>query len=144
MKFTHALLLWWFGVAAPVRGLSQVPGGVDTAAAHRAARAWLALVDSGAYAASFDSAAPALRQMVSSGEQWEEFLRTSRDGFETGLTRDLIEVELEPSLPLALEGRALRLTFRIRRARRAATESVVLQEQVDGWRVAMYGLRGDP
>jgi hypothetical protein len=138
------LVCLWIGVALPGGAAAQPRSEVDTAAAHRAALAWLALVDSGAYSASLDSAAPMLRRMIASGEQWEEFLRGARNGLGLGVIRELLEVELEPSLPVMLDGRYLRLTFRIRRARRTATEAVVLQELDDGWRVAMYGLRGEP
>jgi hypothetical protein len=116
----------------------------DTAAAHRAARSWLALVDSGAYAASLDSAAPLLRQLIASGDRWQEYLVISRAGFSSKLHRELMEAEVDPSLPVVPPGRYIRLTFRIRQAKKSATESVVMQAQDEGWRVAMYGVRGEP
>jgi hypothetical protein len=114
----------------------------DSADAHRAALAWLALVDSGRYAASLDSAAPLLREMITSAEQWAEFLTTSREGF-TVLRRELLIAELDPSLPVVPPGRYIRLTFRITGPRSEATESVVLQAQPTGWRVAMYGVQNN-
>ena len=114
----------------------------DTAAAHRAALAWLALVDSGAYAASLDSAAPLLRQMIASTDQWEQFLGMARAPFPNRIQRELLEAEIDPSLPVTHPGRYIRLTFRIRGLKEQTTESVVLQAQSNGWRVAMYGVRG--
>ena len=104
--------------------------------------AWLALVDSGRYAASLDSAAPLLREMITSPEQWAEFLAVSREGF-TVLRRELLIAELDPSLPVVPPGRYIRLTFRITSRKSEATESVVLQAQPTGWRVAMYGVQNN-
>ena len=128
----------------PGQAAVQERAASDTAAAHRAALSWLALVDSGAYAASLDSAAPLLRQMIASGDMWQEYLQLSRAGFSPRLHRELMEAEIDPSLPVAPPGRYIRLTFRIRQARLSATESVVMQAHDEGWRVAMYGVRGEP
>jgi hypothetical protein len=134
------ILLTGLSLSVPVALPAQDTGSADTANAHRAALAWLSLVDSGLYAASLDSAAPLLREMISSPEQWAEFLAVSRAGFES-LRRELLGAEIDPSLPVAPRGRYIRFTFRITSRKSEATESVVLQEQPTGWRVAMYGVQ---
>jgi hypothetical protein len=126
--------------STPIALRAQNAAEADSAEAHRAALAWLALVDSGLYAASLDSAAPLLRQLITSPEQWAGFLATSREGFTT-LRRELLIAELDPSLPVVPPGRYIRLTFRITGRKSEATESVVLQAQPSGWRVAMYGVQ---
>jgi hypothetical protein len=128
--------------STPIALRAQNAAEADSAEAHRAALAWLALVDSGLYAASLDSAAPLLRQLITSPEQWADFLATSREGFTT-LRRELLIAELDPSLPVVPPGRYIRLTFRITGRRSEATESVVLQAQPSGWRVAMYGVQNN-
>lgn len=144
LRFSGLFLALLLTVPSPGYAAVQDRATGDTAAAHRAARSWLALVDSGAYAASLDSAAPLLRQLIASGDQWHEYLVISRAGFTSRLHRELMEVEVDPSLPVAPPGRYIRLTFRIRQARKSATESVVMQAQDEGWRVAMYGVQGEP
>lgn len=139
---TGCLLLAGLLTSAPIALRAQNAAETDSAEAHRAALAWLALVDSGLYAASLDSAAPLLREMITSPEQWAEFLATSREGFAT-LRRELLIAELDPSLPVVPPGRYIRLTFRITGGKSEATESVVLQAQSSGWRVAMYGVRNN-
>ena len=144
LRFSTLLIGLVLTIPSPGHAVAQDRAVSDTAAAHRAARSWLALVDSGAYAASLDSAAPLLRQLIASTDQWQEYLVISRAGFSPRLQRELMEAEVDPSLPVAPPGRYIRLTFRIRQARQSATESVVMQAQEEGWRVAMYGVRGEP
>lgn len=139
---TGWLLLAALLPSTPIALRAQNAAEADSADAHRAALAWLALVDSGRYAASLDSAAPLLREMITSPEQWAEFLAVSREGF-TVLRRELLIAELDPSLPVVPPGRYIRLTFRITGRKSEATESVVLQAQPTGWRVAMYGVQNN-
>ena len=113
----------------------------DSAELVAAARRWLALVDSGQYAASLDSAAPLLRQMAGSADAWRGFVGQARAAFPPGAGANRVVTRFDPAyMPTgAPPGRYVLITFRIGVAGATHPEFVVLQETATGWRVAMYG-----
>jgi len=125
-------------LAAPLR--AQEAG--DSAAAHQAAVAWLQLLDDEEYQVTLDSAAPLLRQMTGSVERWEQFVEMARPNVAVPVERRLVLVEADVQIPGAPPGRYTRLTFEMPAVDRLAVETVVVQQMDDGWRVAMYGVRG--
>lgn len=120
---------------------APVPGPVvtdpDSAAAHAEAAAWLALVDAGDWQASYDRAAPLLRQMTGSAADWGAFVRNARSRYTIG-ERRVVSWEPDHVAPGAPPGEYARVTF----ASGGTTERVVLVRTEAGWRVAMYGLGG--
>jgi hypothetical protein len=123
-----------YGIA-PTQDSSQLVG---------AARRWLALVDSGRYATSFDSAAPLLRQMAGTADGWGKFVGQARTKFppNPGSSRVVVRVDLAYSPEGAPPGRYVRVDFRVVAAGVTVPEFVVLQEMPAGWLVAMYGTTG--
>jgi hypothetical protein len=124
------------GPGADARG--QEP---DSLAVRRAALAWLGLLDREQYTASFDSAAPLLRQIAGSASAWEQFARQARSNLRAPADRRLVASVPDPDLPGAPAGRYWRLVFEVINPA-GPTETVVLQHTSTGWRVAMFGRRG--
>jgi hypothetical protein len=120
---------------------AQVPAPADSATVLAAARHWLALLDSGHYAESLDSAAPLLRQMAGSTDAWRQLVGRARAGFPASPGRTLVEVNFAPDLAGAPAGRYVRITFRVAAGSAMVNEVLALQATGQGWRVAMYGTR---
>ena len=110
----------------------------DSTAAQTEAIAWLALVDAGQWQASLDRAAPLLRQMTGTAQQWAEFVQGSRARYPVG-ERRLVRWEPDYDAPGAPPGDYARLAFA---SGAGTTETIVLVRTDAGWRVAMYGLGG--
>ncbi len=123
-----------------MRAQADVPS--DSAAVRVAARAWLALLDADQYEVTLDSAAPLLRQLSGSVEDWRQFLSLARGGVTAPVQRALVGSDAAPHLPGAPPGRYWQLTFAIVQGATRVLENVVLVQTPGGWRVAMYGLRG--
>jgi hypothetical protein len=123
--------------APPARGAPNQ----DSTEAIAAAQRWLALVDSGRYAASLDSAAPLFRQMAGTADSWSQFLRQARVKFppNPGSSRVVVRFDKAYTPEGAPSGRYVRIDFRVGAAGATVPEFVVLQETPTGWRVAMYG-----
>jgi Protein of unknown function (DUF4019) len=121
---------------------AQIATEPDTAQVLAVARRWLALLDGGHYAESLDSAAPLLRQMAGTTNAWREFVGQARSAFPPSPSRALVGLEPAPDVTGAPAGHYLRITFRVDANHAVVYEVVVLQETVQGWRIAMYGTRG--
>jgi Protein of unknown function (DUF4019) len=104
-------------------------------------RRWLAILDSGRYAESLDSAAPMLRQLAGSTEAWRQLAVRARAGFPVSPSRSLVELDPAPDLAGAPAGQYVQITFRVGVGTATVYEIVVLQATPNGWRVAMYGTR---
>src|ERR1019366_1748888 len=128
---------------ARLRGYGITPTQ-DSSYVVAAARRWLALVDSGRYATSFDSAAPLLRQMAGSADGWGRFVGQARTKFppNASSSRVVVRVDFVYSPEGAPPGRYVRIDFRVVGAGATVPEFVVLQEMPAGWLVAMYGTTG--
>jgi len=117
----------------------------DTAAAVEAASAaaleWLAVVDSGDYEASWEQAAPAMRQAVTTA-QWTAALGQARGPLEPFGERNRIEARYATELPGAPEGEYVVLQYRTGVAGDRTVVETVVPMNVDGaWMVSGYFVR---
>lgn len=109
------------------------------ASATAAAVAWLALVDAGNYAQSWDAAATRFRQRVAR-EEWQSAAARVRGPLGTLKSREVQSATFEHSLPGAPDGEYVVIRFAASFANKAATtETVTPMKDDDGtWRVAGY------
>jgi hypothetical protein len=131
-------------VAAAAR-LSTALGAdddVDTIPALDAAQAWLAEVDGGAYAKSWDDAA-ALFQGAMPKEKWEKSLVAVRSPLGAVVARKLRSVSYRKEVPGGPAGDYVVLDYETRFENRpVAVETVTPMREKDGrWRVAGYYVR---
>jgi hypothetical protein len=124
---------------APASAPAQAATAPDSAQVLASALHWLALVDSGRYPESLDSAAPPLRRMTGTTDAWREFVSQARAAFRPIPSRALVGLDPAPDVTGAPAGRYLRITFRVGANDPVVYEVVVLQETPTGSRVAMYG-----
>lgn len=111
-------------------------------AATYAAQEWLALVDSGRYAESWESAATFFQQKVSK-QDWEGTMATGRAPFGKLLSRQFKSANYETSLPGAPAGKYFVIQFRTRFANSPTLIETVtpMQEPNGQWRVSGYYIR---
>lgn len=123
---------------------AQGPGTASTAvaAAERAARSWLSLVDRGRYSESWDSAAAIFRAAVAK-PAWEQAVRQGRAPFEPFGERRLLSATFETRLPNAPPGRYVILQYQTKAGSgRTVIETVTPAEESDrSWRVSGYYVR---
>jgi serine/threonine-protein kinase len=106
-----------------------------------AARAWLGLIDRGAYASSWTEAGTLFRTHVSQA-RWAGMAAGARGPFGAVISRRLAGDLRSTSLPGAPDGHYARLTFTTAFAhKRRATETVVMAQEPSGWRVDGYFIR---
>ena len=124
------------------RPKAPVTEEVDTKPAMAAAEAWLALVDRGAGAQSWDAAASLFRTAVTP-ERWNEALMAARGPLGPLENRKLLSAAYTRALPGAPEGEYVVIQYQSRFANRPlATETVVPMREADGsWRVSGYLVR---
>lgn len=109
---------------------------------HASAEAWLTLVDSAQYAASWEQAADVFRQNISAA-QWAQAAAQARSPFGMLQARNLNGLRQEASLPNAPPGNYVILEYTsaftlIPRA----VETLVLSETPEGeWRAGGYFIR---
>lgn len=110
--------------------------------AAQAAREWLALVDGGDYAASWDQA-DALLRGATTREQWSALLAGVRGTLGDVAERKLLSATFFTSLPGAPDGEYVVLSFASSFEHKAsAVETVTPRLESDGrWRVSGYYLR---
>jgi hypothetical protein len=112
------------------------------AAATSAAVAWLALVDAGNYAQSWNTAATRFRQRVPQ-EQWQSSAAQARGPLGTFKSRELQSATFKRTLPGAPDGAYVVIRFAASFANKAAAiETVTPMKDDDGtWRVAGYYIK---
>ena len=141
-----ACVMAGFAVAQPVaQPRADKPDAteqMDLKPAMAAAEAWLALVDGGAYGASWEEAAGAFKEKVVK-LQWETWLQDQRNLAGRIASRKLASATFTRSLPGAPPGEYVVIQFHSRFDNRPlATEIVTPMRQQDGaWRVAGYFIR---
>lgn len=111
-------------------------------AAVAAAEKWLALVDGGKYAASWDAAAGYFRNAVSPG-QWDQSLTAVRKPLGRVLSRKVAGKTFATSLPGAPDGEyvVIRFTTSFER-KKAAVETVTpMLDEGGQWRVSGYFIK---
>jgi hypothetical protein len=122
-----------FGLAVRLAMSAQSP----EAAAESAARAWLALVDSGSYAESWSAAATLFRQKVPQS-QWQAAAANARGPLGALKSKTLQSATFKASLPGAPDGEYVVVQFASSFEHKAdATETVTPMKEADGsWRVS--------
>lgn len=110
--------------------------------AWEAARAWLDLVDSGQYGASWDQAASAFQLSVSR-PAWESRIRSLRAPLGPVRARTLKWANYTETLPTLLSGQYVVLEYETRFENRASAAETVtpVQDENGTWKVSGYYLR---
>jgi hypothetical protein len=111
-------------------------------AAVKAAEAWLALVDSGKYAESWQEAAGYFRGAVDKA-QWEKSLLSVRKPLGKMIRRKVISAKYYTSLPGAPDGQYVVIQFETSFEKKIkAIETVTPMFETDGvWRVSGYYIK---
>lgn len=110
--------------------------------AQRSADAWLALVDSGKYADSWQEASQLFKAAVTK-EEWKGKLRASRDPLGKMLTRRLKSATYAKTLPGAPDGEYVVIQYESSfEHKQSAVETVTPMLDKDGkWRVSGYYIK---
>ena len=110
--------------------------------AQKGAESWLALVDSGKYAESWDEASTLFKGQVTK-EKWVEMLKPVRDPLGKVQSRKLSSAEYKKDPPNAPAGEYVTIQFAASFENlKSATETVALALDKDGrWRVAGYFIK---
>jgi hypothetical protein len=108
----------------------------------RSADAWLALVDSGKYAESWQEASQLFKAAVTK-EEWKSNLRASRDPLGKMLTRKLKSATYAKALPGAPDGDYVVIQYESSfEHKQSAVETVTPMLDKDGqWRVSGYFIK---
>jgi hypothetical protein len=102
---------------------------------------WLAQVDAGEYANSWESAAALLKNQVSA-EQWATIASAARKPLGDVKSRELVNVTVTNSLPGAPDGEYVVLQFQTVFANKASANELLTPMLDDGeWRVSGYFVR---
>jgi hypothetical protein len=115
--------------------------GKETAAVS-AAEKWLATVDAGNYAASWNEAAEFFRNVVKP-EQWEQAMQSARKPLGKLISRNVQSKVYKTSLPGAPDGEYVVVQFETYfENKKAAIETVTPMMDKDGkWRVSGYYIK---
>lgn len=110
--------------------------------AQQSAESWLAIVDSGKYAASWDETAQSFKAVVTKG-QWQSALDTSRAPQGNVLSRKLKSATYSKNPPNAPEGEYVIIQYDTNFEHKpGAVETVVPNLDKDGkWRVSGYFIK---
>ena len=111
-------------------------------AAVEAANSWVALVDEGKYAQSWDNAADYFKSAVKK-DQWESSLSAGRKPLGKVLSRKVKAKQYTTTLPGAPDGQYVVIQYETSFERKAsAIETITPMRDKDGkWRVAGYYIR---
>ena len=111
-------------------------------ASAEAARSWLALVDAGDYAKSWDAAAPLFQKQVSS-ERWVETVRGARGELGKLVARKAVKADYSRTLPGAPDGEYVVQQYSSAfENKKEAMETVVLLREKDGsWKTVGYFIK---
>ena len=110
--------------------------------AQQSAESWLALVDSGKYAESWDEAAPIFKAAVTQ-EQWKRALAASRDPLGKVLSRKLISSTYTTNLPGAPDGEYVVIKYESSfEHKQSAIETITPMLDKEGkWKVSGYYIK---
>ena len=122
-------------VAAPLRAADP-----PEKAAQAAAESWLALVDAGKYAESWDAAAPFFRKALTK-EQWVDAVGKARGPLGRLETRRLLGAKLVHELPGAPAGDYVVMQYEAKFPGQTAVETITPMRDGDAWRVSGYYVR---
>lgn len=126
---------------APV--LAQMDSQLQEDAAQHAAEAWLALVDKGAYDASWDQAATSFQRSVAR-DAWRQDVARLRDPGGELVSRTFSARQYNERLPGAPVGQHLVISYRSTfKDKKDVSETVTATfDGTRGWRVAGYKIEG--
>jgi Protein of unknown function (DUF4019) len=114
----------------------------STEAGQKSAETWLAIVDTGDYAKSWDEAAAIFKAAVAK-EQWQKALTSSRGQFGKVLSRKLKSATFTTTLPGAPDGQYVVIQYESSfENKKSAVETITPMLDKDGtWRVSGYFIR---
>ena len=133
------LLALYLFLSGTVAAAQEVSKGT---AAMTAAEKWLALVDGGRYAESWNEASQYFKNAVQQ-EQWAQSLEGRRKPFGRAVSREMTKMTYKTSLPGAPDGEYMVIQFATSFGKKkAALETVTTMADKDGsWRVSGYYIR---
>jgi len=111
-------------------------------AAKKSAESWLAVVDKGDYAASYDEAASIFKLAITK-EDWLQKVRAARGPLGKMISRKLKRMQYETTLPGAPDGEYVVIQYDTSfENKRSAVETITPTLDKDGqWRVSGYFIR---
>ena len=111
-------------------------------AAKKSAESWLAVVDKGDYAASYDEAASIFKLAITK-EDWLQKVRAARSPLGKMISRKLKHMQYETTLPGAPDGEYVVIQYDTSfENKRSAVETITPTLDKDGqWRVSGYFIR---
>ena len=138
-----ALAVMFVAIAAAVQS-GAADDELDTAPAMAAAQSWLATVDGGRYAESWDEAAQAFREAVAK-EKWQSMVEPVRTQTGNLVARKVRTAHYTRDIPNAPKGEYVVIQYDTRFERIAhAVETVTPMKDPDGkWRVSGYFVKAD-
>jgi len=144
LRQVESKFVWGFLVLALLLGVcSAVQAQLKPEQlAQQSADAWLALVDSGKYADSWQEASQLFKAAVTK-EQWQGKLRASRDPFGKMVSRKLKSATYAKTLPGAPDGEYVVIQYESSfEHKQSAVETVTPMLDKDGaWRVSGYYIK---
>src|ERR1035441_2552882 len=144
LRQAESKLLWGFLVLALLLGVCSAVQAQQKPEqlAQQSADAWLALVDSGKYADSWQEAAQLFKAAVSK-EKWRDALRGTRDPLGKMLSRKLKSATYAKTLPGAPDGEYVVIQYESSfEHKQLAVETVTPMLDKDGqWRVSGYYIK---
>ena len=135
------LVLLFLGILT-MFGCSKPSNPEAEADALAAAEAWLALVDSGQYAESWDEAAQYFKGAVPK-DKWLQTMNAARTPFGKNISRKLKSKHYKTSLPGAPDGEYVVIKFKASfENKKSAIETITPMLDKDGtWRVSGYYMK---
>lgn len=132
------LVLLFLGILT-MSGCSKPSNPEAEADALAAAEAWLALVDSGQYAESWDEAAQYFKGAVPK-DKWLQTMNAARTPFGKNISRKLKSKDYKTSLPGAPDGEYVVIKFKSSfEKKKSAIETITPMLDNDGtWRISGY------
>ncbi len=110
-------------------------------AAEKSATAWLALVDSGSYAESWDQAADVLKSAVTK-QDWETKIKSVREQTGKLTSRKLQNAQYTETLPGAPAGKYVVLQYDSVFASGSFIETAIPMQEKDGtWKISGYFIK---
>ncbi len=122
--------------------LSFAQGHKKQTAAIAAAQQWLALIDAGHYAQSWQESAAYFRNAVAKS-QWEQLMKASRQPLGNLISRQVKSATYKTSLPGAPDGEYVVIQFKSSyENKKSSIETVTpMYEKDSGWRVSGYFIK---
>ncbi len=129
-------------LSLPLGGQARVDTAVTVRTADTAAHAWLALIDKGEIAKSWDEAALSFQLAVTKAK-WEQAVQSARGPFEPFGARRQIMARYTTELPNAPPGQYVLLQYDtdVSGGRQVVETVVPVLEGKRGWRVSGYFVR---